>query len=100
MLFIRNLDSGMRRLGFLDVLITRCIERNEQVDANFLGERLGSWANKWQTKFLEKLAHERHLKKEVGAITRRTASRRSKEENEKEQSGVRILISQFTFLVF
>lgn len=74
--FIRNLDSGMRRLGYLEVLICDCIKKGEQTADKYLGEALGEWAEKNQLEFLESLGKRRKLKgKEVGKITERTASR-------------------------
>jgi len=74
--FIRNLDSGMRRLGFLEVLICDCIERDEQLSEKYLGERLWAWADDNQKTILVKLGNKREIGKvEVGKITPKTASR-------------------------
>ena len=77
--FIRNLDSGMRRLGFLEILLCECIKKGEHSDDKHIGESLWQWAEKNQTEFLEKLGKKRGLEKnEVGKITERTASRYAK----------------------
>ncbi len=73
--FIRNLDSGMRRLGFLEVLICDCVSKGEQSLDKYLGEKLWDWAKQHQQKFLEDLGSERGVKVEVGRITELTASR-------------------------
>lgn len=74
--FIRNLDSGMRRLGFLEVLICDCIEKDEQLSEKYLGERLWAWADDNQKTILDELGNKRGIgKEEVGKISPNTADR-------------------------
>ncbi|MCH7561122.1 MAG: hypothetical protein IIC67_07130 [Thaumarchaeota archaeon] len=74
--FVRNLDSGMRRLGYLEVLICDCIIKGEQTSGKYLGESLWSWAKENQPEFLDKIGKNRKLnREEVGKITEKTASR-------------------------
>jgi len=67
----------MRRLGFLQVLIGRCVIKNEMNSGNQLGERLSEWANQYQIVCLQKLANKRKItrKIEVGHITEKIAVR-------------------------
>jgi len=74
--FIRNLDSGMRRLGFLEILLCECIKKGEHSDYRQIGELLWQWAEKNQPELLVNLGKKRNLKNnEVGKISARTASR-------------------------
>ena len=73
--FIRNLDTGMRRLGFLDVLISDCITPTELMDANTLGSRLWDKIRDKQLDWLQELARRRGLKNEVGRLSPATAAR-------------------------
>ena len=65
----------MRRLGFLEVLLSSCISENQNLTAEQLGEKLSRWSDENQEKFLNKLAKQRGKEHEVGSITKRTASR-------------------------
>lgn len=65
----------MRRLGFLEILLSKCIAENEMMSADYLGERLWEWARNHQKEYLEILRAERGLKKEVGTIAERIAWR-------------------------
>jgi len=65
----------MRRLGFLEVLLSNCINEYELMSANELGKRLGAWAQKNQDDYIEILRVKRNLEKEVGKISEKTASR-------------------------
>ncbi len=74
--FLRNLDSGMRRLGFLQILITKCMKEGEFFSDRELGDNLWEWARKNQDSMLMELGAKRGLKKsEVGRISEKIASR-------------------------
>jgi len=73
--FIRNYDTGMRRLGFLEVLLCDCVGSNRSTQ-EFLGEMLWNIVEEKQKKWLEKLGKMRGLEDiEVGRITTRTTGR-------------------------
>lgn len=73
--FLRDYDTGMRRLGFLEILVGDC-SGSSRIATENLGNMLWSIARENQDEWLNELAKTRGLKRvEVGRITQRIAGR-------------------------
>ena len=72
--FMKNLDTGMRRLGFLDILISDCakIENN---DSENMWKELLKEAQTKQEQWFRILENNRNMQREVGRLSEGSAPR-------------------------